>query len=148
MMTLGEKIRILRRNNEMSQAALAGRLCVSEDAVQKWETNRNTPNIYDLLNITKLFSTDMNTLTGENTEYVEITAEEVKPSCFIKHCYGDSDHVILDADLKKGAKLHRFINRGGVPYSAIYIGSYEAFSCEREREAAMIAYWQSEDNVY
>ena len=40
--------------------------------------------------------------------------------------YNDlSDHFVFDADLKNDAKLHRFVNKGGYPYSAIYIGTKE-----------------------
>ena len=52
-----------------------------------------------------------------------------------------TDHTVLDADLNKGAVLHRFVNRGGCPYSAIYIGTEELMSCERVYEQKMINYW-------
>lgn len=37
-MTLAEKIALLRRQSGQSQEALADRLCVSRQAVSKWES--------------------------------------------------------------------------------------------------------------
>jgi len=53
----------------------------------------------------------------------------------------DSMHKIYDANLKGGALLHRFNNRVGVAYSAIYDGDYEALNCETSRELGMIKLW-------
>lgn len=50
-------------------------------------------------------------------------------------------HEIFDAGLKGGARLHRFKNRAGVDYSAIYIGENEYASHERSRESDMIRWW-------
>ena len=61
------------------------------------------------------------------------------------YCVGDSEHDVYDASLAKNANLHRFKNYGGIQYSAIYLGNFEAFSCERSEEAKMIAYWNSID---
>ena len=42
-----------------------------------------------------------------------------------------SVHIVYDANLKKGGKLHRFENNAGILYSAIYVDSREMFSSER-----------------
>lgn len=54
---------------------------------------------------------------------------------------GETPHDVYDANLKGGATLHRFINPGGVPYSAIYIGNDEVWSHTRENEKRMIKDW-------
>ena len=41
----GETIRALREKQGMTQAALAGKLCVSDKAVSRWETGRGLPDI-------------------------------------------------------------------------------------------------------
>lgn len=53
---------------------------------------------------------------------------------------GDSKHVMV-ATIDGGAKLYRFKNAGGVDYSAIYLNGHEAASCERDREASMVEWW-------
>ena len=54
----------------------------------------------------------------------------------------DSEHIIVnDVKLKCNGVLHRFTNHAGAPYSAIYSGDYEYYSCPREDEEKMIKYW-------
>lgn len=54
----------------------------------------------------------------------------------------DSVHEIIeDVILGGNAKLHRFLNGGGAPYSAIYRNGVEVWSCERNHEAKMIKDW-------
>lgn len=62
----------------------------------------------------------------------------------MKVCYGDSIHEILwDANVCGNGELHRFTNKDGVPYSAIYIGGFEVCSAPRENEKVMINYWNN-----
>ena len=56
----------------------------------------------------------------------------------------DSDHMVLDAGLKSNATLHRFTDKKGKKYSAIYIGMEEMRSCYRECEGQMIRDWNTE----
>lgn len=54
----------------------------------------------------------------------------------------DGNHVIVtEVELEHDGVLHRFKNMAGVPYSAIYVGDIELFSCPREDEERMIQYW-------
>lgn len=144
-MTVGEKIRVLRTNNNMSQAALAGRVPISEDAVQKWEVGKNTPCLEDLKKISEIFCIDLMELIDDEKEIFNYVEEEARNMLDNFYCVGDSEHDVYDAGLAKNAKLHRFKNYGGILYSAIYLGNFEAFSCERSEEAKMIAYWNSID---
>ena len=48
MSTFSEKIRILRKNREWTQAQLAEALSVSESTVQKWEVDKNTPPVTEI----------------------------------------------------------------------------------------------------
>ena len=55
---------------------------------------------------------------------------------------GDSIHQVYTG-LKGGAELHRFVNKGGVSYSAIYLNGIECCNHERRKEAGLIDYWQT-----
>ena len=144
-MTVGEKIRVLRTNNNMSQATLANRLPISEDAVQKWEVGKNKPCLEDLKKIAEIFGIDLMELIDDEKEILHYDEEQLCNKLENYYCVGDSEHDVYEAGLAKNAKLHRFKNYGGILYSAIYLGKFEAFSCERSEEAKMIAYWNSID---
>lgn len=57
---------------------------------------------------------------------------------------GDTKHEIVNVELKGRARLHRFNNPAGVPYSAIYVGADEIWSCQRSDEQDMIDTWNRE----
>ena len=144
-MELGEKIRILRENKEWTQTELADRLNVSESTVQKWETEKNDPPLAELRRLAVIFDRKVGFMADGETSVEKIEEIEVLPERYFKYSSSpdcpDSEHRIFEVTLRKGARLHRFINAGGVPYSAIYIGHYERFSCVREHEQQMIDYW-------
>ena len=144
-MTVGEKIRVLRTNNNMSQAALAVMVTVSEDAVQKWEVGKNKPCLEDLKKISEIFCIDLMELIDDEKEILHYDEEQLCNKLENYYCVGDSEHDVYDAGLANNAKLHRFKNSEGLLYSAIYLGDFEAFSCERSEEAKMIGYWNSID---
>lgn len=53
--------------------------------------------------------------------------------------------LIFNVKLNGDAKLLRFDNPAGVPYSAIFQNGEEIFSCERSQEENMIKQWNSEE---
>ena len=64
-MTLGEKIRTLRKKAGLSQEALAEKLGVSRQAVSKWENDNGMPETEKLIAMAKLFDTSLDDLIGE-----------------------------------------------------------------------------------
>lgn len=64
-MTLGEKIRTLRKKAGLSQEALAEKLGVSRQAVSKWENDNGMPETEKLITMAKLFDTSLDDLIGE-----------------------------------------------------------------------------------
>ena len=139
-MTLSEKIRTIRENREWTQAQLSERLNLSESTVQKWEVAKSTPPYEAIKELAKVLDTSICILTDEDVEVFPIF--EIESSEMLGRPGGeDSEHSECLADLKRGARLHRFLNHAGEAYSAIYIGSYEQCSCVREHEHRMIDYW-------
>ncbi|SMC76862.1 helix-turn-helix domain-containing protein [Papillibacter cinnamivorans] len=63
--TLGEKIRTLRIKNGYTQNAVALRLCVSKQAVSKWENDHSYPDIFLLPRLAKLLSITLDDLLSE-----------------------------------------------------------------------------------
>ena len=80
-MDIGRKIKELRTERGLSQEKMAEQLCVSRQAITKWETGVGIPDVENLVAISRLFgiSTDellLNTATqetGENRPHFEST---------------------------------------------------------------------------
>lgn len=61
-MNIGKKIKECRKKAGLSQEQLAEKLCVSRQAITKWESNRGIPDIGNLQNISKLFGVSIDYL--------------------------------------------------------------------------------------
>ncbi|UZT82594.1 helix-turn-helix domain-containing protein [Caproicibacterium sp. BJN0003] len=75
-MTVGEKIKKFRKNAGLSQEQLAEKLCVSRQAITKWETDNGTPDINNLQCIAKLFDISVDSLLECNEDVVITTIRE------------------------------------------------------------------------
>ena len=147
MNTISNKIRILRTNREWTQAQLADALSVSESTIQKWEAGKNNPPVSEVKRLAEVFNIPISSLIEDSIEIPEYYYLESIPEVFFypRNAVLDSTpHDVFDAGLIKNAYLHRFLNKAGVPYSAIYIGRVEQLSCERNDEQNMINYWNQE----
>lgn len=78
-MSLGEKIQRLRKENTLTQEALADKLGVSRQAISKWELDEALPDLNKLITISKLFqvSTDY-LLDDELDQKTTITVNTVE----------------------------------------------------------------------
>ena len=64
-MSIGEKLKEGRRKAGLSQEQLAEKLCVSRQAITKWESNRGMPDIGNIQNIAKLFGVSIDYLLDD-----------------------------------------------------------------------------------
>ena len=78
-MTLGERICQLRREQGLSQEALADRMGVSRQAVSKWEKNLSYPDTENLLALAALFGVSADELAGLRRESENRAEEETPP---------------------------------------------------------------------
>jgi len=65
-MTLGEKIKKLRTDNELTQDELAEKIYVTRAAISKWETNKGYPNIDSLKLLSNLFHVSIDELISNS----------------------------------------------------------------------------------
>ena len=137
MSTFSEKIRILRKNREWTQAQLADALSVSESTVQKWEVDKNAPPVSEIKRLAEVFYLPVTSLVDDAIDIPEFYFLERPRNAMLD----STPHRVYDAGLIKNANLHRFLNKAGEPYSAIYVGRDERLSCERAHEQGMIDYW-------
>lgn len=63
-MNIGEKIKELRMQKRMTQEALAARLCVSAQAISKWERGTSNPDLYLIPRIAEAFLVSADELLG------------------------------------------------------------------------------------
>ncbi len=64
-MSVGKRIKELRKAAGYSQEELAEKLCVSRQAVTKWETDAGLPDIMNLQALSTLFGVSVDTLLGQ-----------------------------------------------------------------------------------
>lgn len=67
-MTLGEKLQNLRKKRGFSQEKLATMIAVSRQAVSKWESNETTPDIGNLLQLSKIYNVSLDFLLNDEIE--------------------------------------------------------------------------------
>ena len=73
-MLFNEKLKILRKGNNLTQEELAEKLNVSRQAITKWESGDGTPDIENLKQISILFNTTIDELIKED----KVVASEIK----------------------------------------------------------------------
>ncbi len=86
-MNLGNNIKYLRQRKNLTQTEVGNRLGVSSQAVSKWETNANTPDISLLPEIASIFDVSIDALFLENIEsscYISDIAPFVKDDDIIR----------------------------------------------------------------
>ncbi len=67
-MTLGQKLKLLLKDNNMTQEDLAERLDVSRQAVGKWVNDKGIPEVNKLVQISDIFDVSLDYLLKENHE--------------------------------------------------------------------------------
>lgn len=68
-MTLGERIKEYRINNQMSQEDFAEKMHVSRQAITKWESDKGVPDIDNLIHLSRMMNITLDELVlGENCE--------------------------------------------------------------------------------
>lgn len=77
-MTLGEKLQLLRKQNNMSQEELASKITVSRQSVSKWELGDSTPDIDNIAQLSKLFSVSTDYLIIDENEDACIKEKQTK----------------------------------------------------------------------
>lgn len=107
-MTLGDKIKRLRRVNDMSQQELANYLEINRNHLSRIETNKSEPTSTIILKLTTLFEISANTLLGSNNNQSQ---REEKIKYINDHCTNltddDLDFMIRIINVMKEEYLKR-----------------------------------------
>ena len=83
-MNVGSNIRVFRLQNKLTQEQLAEKLGVTFQAVSKWETNANTPDISLLPGIAKALGVMIDDLFSDKSKVFPIASDQIKDDDIIR----------------------------------------------------------------
>jgi len=93
LITLSEKIKILRGKNGLTQSGLANRVKLTRSAVNAWEMGNSVPSTETIIMLAKLFGVSTDYLLGvDNEEKISVNGLKPKEIDSIKNvvnCYRD-----------------------------------------------------------
>ncbi len=97
-MTTGEKIREARHAAGLSQEQFAEKLCVSRQAVTKWERGRGIPDIMNLKAIASLLNVSIDWLLNEDEGNTRVIREKLEKENYahVKWYQAKEDFVVFD----------------------------------------------------
>ena len=105
-MLFNEKLKMLRKENELTQEQLAEKLNVSRQAITKWESGDGTPDIENLKQISILFNTTIDELVKEDKT---VKVETIKKYSYIEEL--EIDHTKhFDINICKIYELNLMLN--------------------------------------
>lgn len=105
-MFFNEKLKFLRKENNLTQEELAEKLNVSRQAITKWESGDGTPDIENLKQISILFNTTIDELVKEEKN---ITAEIKEKYTYVEEL--EIEHTKhFDINISKIYELNIFSN--------------------------------------
>lgn len=76
-MTLGEKLKEIRKRFGLSQEQLAGIMNVSRQAITKWETDGGIPDVSNLQELAKVFGITIDYLLNDETQLPALSMRRV-----------------------------------------------------------------------
>lgn len=114
-MTFSEKLKEARKNAGLSQEQLAEKLCVSRQAITKWETGRGLPDVDNLKAVSSLLNVSIDYLLGEENEsslneikekvdleaYLLSNGARNKKDACVAEKFSDADHIYALIPRKK-----------------------------------------------
>jgi transcriptional regulator with XRE-family HTH domain len=135
-MMVGKKIKELRRKNDLTQEKLADYLCVSYQAVSKWETGVSSPDLSLIAPLTKLLRVSADELLGLND------AEPDKRRAELEEAY---EKLGVSGDLEGRLKIvETAVNEypGDLKYlswlaATLYYNALENFEYGKEQDAEL-----------
>lgn len=111
-MNIGQTIKRLRQQKDMTQEQLAQLLCVSSAAVSKWEVGNTYPDITMLFPLAQIFSVSIDELMGYDKETAKAEIESIRQKVFTARRNGmlDEAREMLAEARKKYPHDYRIMN--------------------------------------
>mgnify|MGYP003508398057 CR=1 FL=1 len=107
-MTIGQNIKKLRKNADMTQEELAEILSISSQAVSRWETDSAMPDISLLPLLCSIFNISADELLGIDVTKQEEEINEIRKKADVKSSRGYENEAreILEDGLRKFPKSY------------------------------------------
>ena len=94
----GAVIKELREKNQMTQAELAEKLCVSDKTISKWETGKGYPDVSLLEPLAKVFAVSITELiSGNAVNNVNVSANMLRSKFYVCPVCGNAIHSMGEA---------------------------------------------------
>lgn len=141
MKYIGEKIKELRHNNNMTQEKLADYLCVTYQTVSKWETGITSPDLSLIVPIARLFGVTTDKLFDFNESVEDIKRAELK--CRYDDTFKTGDISVRIAVAEEAIKAYPgdmdWLNKYAwdIWCNAMTIPDEVEFAAERERATGL-----------
>lgn len=111
-MELRDKLILLRKEKELSQADLAEILNVSRQAISRWEVGTSVPSMDNLSALSRLYNVSVDSLTRPDNNAETIVKEQVnneeKEEANIKRSYSDFLKIVKNRTLFASLALLAF----------------------------------------
>ena len=137
-MIFSEKLFELRKQKGLSQEELSFKLNVARQTISKWESGITTPDMENLIKISKLFEVSIDELVGNendiNKQVSELNNNNIK------------NENSLDSNIIKVKKKNKVIKILVLYLLILMIGSLIVFSCIVFRRYKMIGYFENAIN--
>lgn len=119
--TIGQKIKELRTKKNLTQEQLADKLCVTAQAVSKWERDESYPDIILLKPLAKELDTKIGQLLGEEPETKMVDPSKLDPNRMLLRIVVDTEEgekikvnlpVIVIMSVAENEQLLNLITQG------------------------------------
>jgi transcriptional regulator with XRE-family HTH domain len=138
-LTIGETLKRLRKEKDMTQEQLAEYLSISTQAVSRWETNQSLPDITMLPVLAHIFDTTSDVLLGIDIDAKEKRIQEILDLAAERHRNAEDNAVtaeLLRAGLKEFPTSYKLMSQlmHTVWYTAAFVANIDE-SREKLKEA-------------
>ncbi|MBQ5601806.1 MAG: helix-turn-helix transcriptional regulator [Clostridia bacterium] len=138
-MTIGERIKHLRKKNDLTQEKLADYLCVSYQAVSKWECGLSSPDLALIVPLAKLLNVSTDELLGVIPENNDMRYAELKADYDKTFKNGDMSARlnVCESAVKEYPGDMKWLNNYAWTVWGRALGELNGESYEQEREKAI-----------
>lgn len=137
MTVLSDRLKLLRKQKDLTQEQLADYMCVSPQAVSRWETGATSPDISALPMLADLFGITVDELLGVNE-----TEKRKEISSIIAEAEREIDHNVTEGPIVRLREaLNRFPNNDRLLTCLMYalFAACEDEECCRKYDAEIVS---------